>query len=79
MTAEQNLRAAFSETLGLEPGVDFEGLAYRVTATWDSVAHMQLVNALESRFGIMLETDDVIDLSSFPKARTILGKYGVTF
>ena len=79
MTSEEKLRAAFAEVLGLGPGTDFESLAYRRTAVWESVAHMQLVAALESQFGVMLETDDVIDLSSFPKAREILAKYGVAF
>ena len=44
---------------------------------WDSVAHMQLVNAIELAFDIMLDTDDVIAMSSYQKAREIVGKHGV--
>ena len=38
---------------------------------------MQLITELEDRLGILIDTDDVIDLSSFDKAVEILAKYGV--
>lgn len=37
-----------------------------------SVGHMGLVALLEETFDIMLETDDIIDLSSFQKGKEIL-------
>ena len=40
---------------------------------------MQLVGEIEDTFDIMLETDDVIDMSSYGAALGILGKYGVEF
>ncbi len=78
-TATTKLRAAFREALGLPPDTDFESLKYRGVPEWDSVAHMQLVNELETAFDIMLPTEDVIALSSFVEARRILGKHGVEF
>lgn len=74
---EDTLRAAFREALGLPAEVDFEALTYRGIKQWDSVAHMQLIAAIETAFDVMLETDDVIGMSSYPKAREIVGKYGV--
>lgn len=44
---------------------------------WDSVAHMVLMATLEETFDIMLDTDDVIDFSSFEKGKEILRKYDV--
>lgn len=79
MTAVEQLRSAFQTTFGLSENTDFDRLAYGETAGWDSVAHMGLVSEIENTFDIMLATDDVIDLSSFPKAKEILGKYGVSF
>jgi len=38
-----------------------------------------LVAALEDTFDIMLETDDIVDLSSFEKGMEILQKYDITF
>jgi acyl carrier protein len=73
---EERLKKVFASALGLGPGVDPTSLAYAQNPVWDSVAHMQLIGALESEFDIMLETDDVIGLSSFHEAERIVRKYG---
>ena len=44
---------------------------------WDSIGHMTLVAALEEEYKITLETDDIIDFSSFKKGIEILKKYKV--
>lgn len=77
MTPEAQLQAAFVEALGLPADVDVTTTAYRVTRQWDSVAHMQLIAAIESTFDLMLDTDDVIGMSSYQRAREIVGKHGV--
>ena len=77
MSSEEKLKAAFVESLGLPGDVDVTTTAYRVTRQWDSVAHMQLVGAIELAFDIMLDTDDVIGMSSYQRAREIVGKHGV--
>lgn len=75
--SSDKLTAAFREALGLGPEVEVTGLAYRAIPQWDSVAHMQLVAAIELAFDLMLDTDDVLAMSSFAKAREILDKHGV--
>ena len=56
------------------------GLKYQAISLWDSVGHMNLVANLEDAFDIMMETDDIIDLSSFEKGMEILKeKYNVNF
>lgn len=55
-------------------------LKYQGVELWDSVGHMTLVAALEDAFDIMMETDDIIDLSSYEKGKEILkAKYDVEF
>lgn len=54
-----------------------EGLQYQSVELWDSVGHMGLVAAIEDAFDIMLETDDIVDLSSFEKGKEILAKYDI--
>lgn len=66
----------FTETFGVSEDT-LAGLKYRELADWDSVGHMRLINALEDAFDIMLDTDDIIDLSSYAKGREILAKYQV--
>lgn len=54
------------------------GLQYQQIELWDSVGHMTLVANLEDAFDIMMETDDIIDLSSYEKGLEILkNKYGI--
>lgn len=79
MSNEDKLRDVFVEALVLPPGTAVETLSYRGIEEWDSVAHMLLVGELENAFDIMLETQDVIDMSSYDRAREIISKYGVAF
>jgi acyl carrier protein len=72
------LQQAFVSALGLTEPLAFEALSYRETAAWDSVAHMQLVAAIEAAFDLMLDTDDVIGMSSYGKACEIVTRHGVT-
>ena len=65
--------------LGIPPDIDFESLEYRGIEQWDSIAHMALVACIEEALDIMLESDDVIDMSSYKKAKEILQKYDVRF
>lgn len=52
-------------------------LKYQDIKTWDSVGHMGLIAKLEETFDIMMETEDIIDFSSFEKGKEILAKYDV--
>ncbi|MWV62476.1 acyl carrier protein [Helicobacter saguini] len=54
-----------------------KSLKYQDVDAWDSVGHMGLVAALEQDFGVTLDTDDIIDFSSFEKGIEILAKYGI--
>ena len=58
-----------------------KNLKYQDIEAWDSVGHMGLISALEDAFGIMMDTDDIIDFSSYEKGKEILAKadYGVEF
>lgn len=80
VTAEDTLKKAFSEGLGVEAEqIDWEGLEYRGIPEWDSVAHMAVVAEIEDAFDVMLEIDDVIGMSSFTVTKDILTKYGLAF
>lgn len=76
---DSRLVECFRLALELDDVTDVRPLEYQGIATWDSVGHLALVAHLEETFGIMLDTDDVIDMSSFDAARSILGRYGVAF
>lgn len=77
MTIESRLIQVFRDSLELLPDSDVHCLAYRTVPQWDSVGHMRLVAALETEFDLLLETEQIIDLSSFDKALEILAAHGV--
>lgn len=79
MSNTDKLILTFARTLQIEPSRITDDLSYNAIAEWDSVGHMSLIAALEEAFGVMLDTDDIIDLSSVAQAKTILAKYDVTF
>ena len=76
---QQILIDGFAAALAIPVEQVTDDLAYNSIPQWDSIAHMTLVAELESRFEVMMDTDDIIDMSSVAKAKDILGKYGVTF
>lgn len=66
----------FTETFGITEE-EAKNLKFQDIKAWDSVGHMGLISAIEETFDIMMETDDIIDLSSFDKGKEILAKYDV--
>lgn len=79
MTNLEKYNAAFMESLELNEN-QLAGLEYQAVPAWDSVGHMGLIAAIEDAFDIMMDTDDIIDLSSYEKGKEILTKnYNVEF
>ena len=76
MTNLEKYNAAFCETLNVKEE-QLANLKYQDIPEWDSVGYMSLVAAIEDAFDIMMETDDIIDLSSYEKGKEIMKKYDV--
>lgn len=76
MSNLEKYKRTFTENFSVKEE-ELPGLAYQAITTWDSVGHMGLVAALEDAFDIMLEMDDILDLSSYEKGMEILAKYDV--
>jgi acyl carrier protein len=70
---------AFAEGLQIPEDRVVDTLMFNSIKEWDSVAHMQLVAELEDTYHIMLDTNDIIAISSVAKARDVLRKYDVEF
>ena len=67
----------FKEALELDVNLINDNLKYNSVAEWDSIWHMTLMSALEEKFSISMDTDDIIDFSDFKKGIEILKKYSV--
>ena len=72
----EKLKKAFNETLNIPISNINDDLEYGAEG-WDSIAHMALIASIEEVLDIMIETDDVINMSSFAKAKDIVKKYGI--
>ncbi len=73
----ERLRRIFADTFNIPVEMVTDDLSYNSIREWDSIAHMALIAALDREFEIMIDTEDVIDMSTFGKAREILAKYGI--
>ncbi|MGN0513843.1 MAG: acyl carrier protein [Lachnospiraceae bacterium] len=76
MTNKEKYNKAFITALGIDED-NLENLSYQEIAEWDSVGHMGLVAEIEEAFDIMLDTDDIIDFSSYKRGIELLKKYDV--
>ena len=79
MNNKQKYQNIFVKSLSIETGKFNENIKYNEIPEWDSIGHMTLMSALEEGFGITMETDDIIDFSSFKKGLEILAKYKIKF
>ena len=79
MDNNEKLRQIFADSLGISIEKVVDSLEYNSIPEWDSVAHMALIAAIDKSFDIMLDTDDVIDMSSYVIAKELLIKYDLEF
>lgn len=79
MTTLEKYNGVFKKLFSLNEEQLIEQLVYQGIPAWDSIGHMEMVAELEDAFGIMLETEDIIDFSSYTKGKEIIQKYGVEF
>ncbi len=77
MSNLEKYNQVFCETLQVSEE-QLKNLKYQDVELWDSVGHMTLMAELEDKFDIMMETDDIIDFSSYEIGKEILKKYDVT-
>lgn len=77
MDINKDLKKIFSEVLDIDENMITNDLEYNSIPEWDSISHMSLVAAVEEKFDIMMEAEDVVNMSTFEKAIEILKKYGV--
>ena len=75
----EKYKKTFIESLSIDEKKFKESIKYNEIPEWDSIGHMTLISSLEENFKITIETDDIVDFSSFKKGIEILKKYKVKF
>ena len=69
------LQKAFQKGLHLPENTDCSAMEFAKSAGWDSIAHLQLIAAIEEEFDVMVETADMLAMSSYSKAKEMVHKY----
>ena len=77
MDNSQKYKSIFIEALSINQSSFNENIKYNEVPEWDSIGHMTLISGLEEGFNISMETDDIVDFSSYKKGVEILKKYKV--
>ena len=78
MSNIEKYKNTFVESLSINLKDLKEDLKYNDIPEWDSIGHMTLISNLEDTFEINIETDDIVDFSSYKKGIEILKKYKVS-
>ena len=64
-----------SAVFRLPPDVVERGISPERVENWDSERHVELVVALEERFGCMFEAEDVPELTSIEQMEAIISRH----
>lgn len=79
MTAQnaERLQDIFRAVFEMPQGVEASGVRQLNTPQWDSLAHVTLVTAIESEFGISLEATDQLRMTSYTATALLLEEKGL--
>jgi acyl carrier protein len=69
---DQRLRGTVGAVLGLEPEAVTDDTSVDTVAEWDSLAHMNLILAIEEEFDVVVPDEEAADLTSYPLLRLVV-------
>ena len=72
------LKEIFVSELGVKPEDFRDDLTYNAIPEWDSASHMSMIMAGEEKFGLTLESDDIVNMTSIEKIVATLKAKGVS-
>lgn len=77
MNNQEKYDSIFCEVFLVDNSALNEGFDNKSVDGWDSVRQLSLTTALEDGFDIMLDAEDILELTSYAKGKEILKKYGI--
>jgi acyl carrier protein len=66
---DHRLKSTLSDVLGIAAGDITDATSPDNVATWDSLAHMNLIIAVEEAFDVTIPDDEAVELTSYPLLR----------
>lgn len=73
----EKLNGVFCEVFLVDATALGEGFDNQHVDGWDSVRQLSLASSLEDAFDIMLDPVDILELTSYENARSMLCKYEI--
>ena len=77
MDNKKKYEKIFIKALSIDKSKFSEKIEYNEVPEWDSIGHMTLISNIEEKMGVVFETDDIVDFSSYKKGIEILKKYKI--
>jgi acyl carrier protein len=77
MTNKDKYDKVFMDCFSVPQEALNDQFVYQCVPAWDSVGHMGMIASLEEVFGIMMETEDIIEFGSYTIGIETLKKYAV--
>lgn len=68
----QPIEEVVASTFRISPSAVTDALAFNGIPEWDSLAHMDLMLALEAAYGVSIDEDQMIELTSVGAIREFL-------
>ena len=77
MTNLEKFNQAFVEVFGVDESALTADFSKENVDSWDSVHQLNIIAILEETFDIMMDPEDIMELTSYEKGMAILAKYDV--
>ncbi|MFY0255209.1 acyl carrier protein [Chitinophaga sp. 30R24] len=79
MNNSQKLFEVMAVALSIPVDTVTDDMAYQGIPEWDSMTHLEVVAGIEQAFSIGIDMEDVLEMGSVGKIKTLLQKYNVVF
>jgi citrate synthase len=70
------VESVVAQTLSLAPEKITDALTFGSVPEWDSLTHVNLMLALEAAFGVSIDEDAMVELTSLGAIRSFLAEKG---
>lgn len=79
MATDDDLRGLMADVFGVGVEEIGQDASIDTVEAWDSLKHLNLVLALEERFGVALTEQETVEILNYEIIRAVLRDHGVEF